>query len=235
MITRAHLRQHLSRAILLLLWLCVIASVYLFLQAEGVKIRTLPHYIRGEVLEAGIFGPIILFIAYQAVTIIPFPTAALSFIAGSLFGPWWGSLIVVVSLNVASWLSFWFARYFGRHFVRESHGKWVRRFDEWMHEDGFYAVLIARLLYIPFEYVGVAAGLSTLSFRQYAVASLLGMLPSTVTFVVLGDAFTDPRAWFLFGGLMVVIIAFTIFLMRSRWVKRILPVASDSDKEDQHV
>ena len=220
--TRAHWRQHLLRAVLLALWLGVIASVYVFLHAEGIKIRALPRLILQEVSEAGLFGPLMLFMAYQVVTIIPFPTAALAIIAGSLYGPWWGSVLVVVSLNAASWLSFWFAKFFGRHFVRESHGKWVKRFDEWMQEDGFAAVLIARLLYIPFEYVGVAAGLSTLSFRRYAIASLLGMLPSTVTFVVLGDAFTDPDAWFLFGGLVVVIAAAALFLSRSRWAKRLL-------------
>lgn len=229
--TRAHWRQHLLRAVLLLFWLGVIASVYLFLHAEGIKIRALPRYILQEVSEAGMFGPLILFAAYQVVTIIPFPTAALAIIAGSLYGPWWGSAVVVVSMNAASWLSFWFAKFFGRHFVRESHGKWVRRFDEWMQEDGFAAVLVARLLYIPFEYVGAAAGLSKLSFRRYAIASLLGMLPSTVTFVALGDAFTDPEAWFLFGGLMAVIATVAIFLTRSRWTKRILSRPRPSDME----
>ena len=219
------------RATLLVLWIFLIASVYFFMHAEGIKIRALPRFIRGAAMEAGNAGPFLLFAAYQAVTIIPFPTAALAIITGSLYGPWWGSLIVVVSLNAASWISFWFARYLGRHFVRESQSRWVRRYEEWMIEDGFFAVLIARLLYIPFEYVGVAAGLSTLTFGRYALASFLGMVPSTVTFVILGDAFTDPRAWVLFGALLLAIAIAILFLLRSPWGKRLLPKRQSPDDQ----
>ncbi len=202
------LRRYAIQACLILLWMSAIAAVYAFLHAEGVHLRHLSRYIKQETLEAGVWGPAFLFFAYQAVTIIPFPTAALAFVAGSVYGPVWGSIIVVVSMNVASWVSFAIARFFGRTIPTSSRGRWLKSFDVWMQEDGFVAVLVARLLYIPFEYVGVAAGLSPLLFRQYAVASLLGMLPSTVTFVVLGGSFTNPRAWILFG----VLVAFTAFV-----------------------
>ena len=162
--------------------------------------------------------------AYQVV-IIPFPTAALAIMPVRCMG-WWGDVLVVVSLNAASWLSFGF-KFFGRHFVRESHGKWVKRFDEWMQEDGFAPFLLRACC--TFRLI---RGSSRRAFYAFvptvAIASLRNV---TVHGIVRGAR----RCIYGSGGVVFIWrfggrhAAAALFSMRSRWAKRILSFASVSD------
>lgn len=213
-------RAHRNKIILLAFWgLCIIA-IYWFLDASHIPVRRLPLWIKQEVLQAGVFGPLIVLISYIVVTLIPFPTAALALISGTIYGPLSGSLLVLICINVASSISFFLGRYFGRHLFSEHEHGWVKKIDDLMKENGFMAVLVMRVLFVPFDVVSIGSGMSKISYREYIVASFLGSAPGTVTFVILGNAFTHPRSWFLFGGTLLISLLCAYALRRSEWAKK---------------
>ena len=140
------------------------------------------------------------------------PGVWLSMVAGVIYGPWLGSLLVFIGACVGAEVVF----LLGRSRLRD----WARRrlegvprlrsLEEAVAREGVRLVLLTRLSPLfPFSLLNLAYGLSGVSLRDYSLG-LLGILPGTVLFCALGalagDATqvgavlqgqTDPRLWAL--------------------------------------
>ena len=111
-----------------------------------------------------------------------------SMLAGALYGPWWGSLIVFVGACLGAEAAF----LLGRHWLRE----WARArlmalpklqaVEQAVSREGLKLVLLTRLSpAFPFSLLNLAYGLSEVSLRDYTVG-LIGILPGTILFCGLG-------------------------------------------------
>jgi uncharacterized membrane protein YdjX (TVP38/TMEM64 family) len=111
----------------------------------------------------------------------------LSIAAGALFDLWLGiGLIIVASLGGAS-LSFLASRYLFRDFVRYWLRRWVTLVDRGIERDGVRYLLMLRLSpVVPFFAVNAAMGLTSMKFRPYLLATLVGILPSCFLYVMVG-------------------------------------------------
>ncbi len=227
-------RAHWVKIGIVVVYIAIIASSYLFLFKHGIPMRAVPRLMQHTIAETGVFGPLALIAFYIASTIIPFPTAAIAVAGGALFGPWIGTISVFLGLNIAAAISFWIGRYFGRHLISENERGWVKKYDDLLSRQGFMSVLFMRLLFFPFDVVSIGSGMTRMPFRQYILGSMIGCLPSTLSFVVLGKSFSSPRTWVLFTVLMCVSIAIALILRRSAWAKKhifIQPALSPKDFE----
>jgi uncharacterized membrane protein YdjX (TVP38/TMEM64 family) len=213
-------RAHWLKLGIFLMYVAVIVSTYVFLHVNGISVKDVPGIVTMNVRNAGIWGPLVLILFYALSTVIPFPTFSIAIIGGVLFGPWLGSLAVVIGVNVAGSISFWMARYFGRHFVSENERGWVKKYDDLLTEQGMFAAMAMRLLFFPFDAVSIGCGLTRMTYRQYIVGTFLGSFASTVSFVVLGEAFTTPASLIFFGIMMAGSIVIAVLLRRSNWAKR---------------
>ena len=95
-----------------------------------------------------------------------------------------------------------------------------RRIDEAVGKEGWRIVGLVILSPIfPFNLLNYAFGLTRVSFKEYILASWLGMLPATALYVYLGSLAGDlatlgagrhartPAQWLLFGvGLAATIV-----------------------------
>jgi uncharacterized membrane protein YdjX (TVP38/TMEM64 family) len=111
-----------------------------------------------------------------------------SMLAGALYGPWWGSLIVFVGACLGAEAAF----LLGRTWLRE----WARRrlsavpklqaVEQAVSREGLKLVLLTRLSpAFPFSLLNFAYGLSEVSWRHYSIG-LIGILPGTILFCSLG-------------------------------------------------
>jgi len=111
-----------------------------------------------------------------------------SMLAGALYGPWWGSLIVFVGACLGAEAAF----LLGRTWLRE----WARRrlsavpklqaVEQAVSREGLKLVLLTRLSpAFPFSLLNLAYGLSEVSWRHYSIG-LIGILPGTILFCSLG-------------------------------------------------
>jgi uncharacterized membrane protein YdjX (TVP38/TMEM64 family) len=111
-----------------------------------------------------------------------------SMLAGALYGPWWGSLLVFVGACLGAEAAF----LLGRTWLRQ----WARRrlaavprvlaVEEAVSREGLKLVLLTRLSpAFPFSLLNLAYGLSEVSWRDYSIG-LIGILPGTILFCGLG-------------------------------------------------
>ena len=111
-----------------------------------------------------------------------------SMLAGALYGPWWGTVIVFVGACLGAEAAF----LLGRHWLRD----WARArlaalpklqaVEQAVSREGLKLVLLTRLSpAFPFSLLNLAYGLSEVSLRDYSVG-LIGILPGTILFCGLG-------------------------------------------------
>jgi uncharacterized membrane protein YdjX (TVP38/TMEM64 family) len=99
---------------------------------------------------------------------------------------------------VGSIIAFSITRFLGQDFVtRKLKGK-GEQFNERLSQHGFTVILTIRLIGVPpAEIINYAAGLSKISFRDFILATVLGVTPVVILIVLTGDRllnldFTDP-------------------------------------------
>ena len=184
----------------------------------------------------GPWGPIALVGAYVVATVAFVPGTLLTLASGALFGVLGGSLSVIAGSNLGANAAFLVARAVGRERLanRLKGQKRIEALDAAVGEQGFKIVVLTRLApVLPFNALNYAFGVTRVSFRDYALGSLVGMLPFTVAYVYLGsvvgmvagvrgrDRETTPLEW----TLLVAGLAAT--LVFSFWTARIAKRAMD--------
>ncbi|WP_375771411.1 TVP38/TMEM64 family protein [Archangium gephyra] len=142
----------------------------------------------------GMAGAGLYVVLYGVATVLMMPASVLTMGAGFVYGPVYGSLLVVLASNLSALVSL----LLGRTVLRERLG---RRFvglpkftavDSAVAAQGFKVVLLLRLSPLfPFSVLNYSLSLTRVRLRDYALATLLGMLPATVLYVYLGSLVTS--------------------------------------------
>jgi len=124
-------------------------------------------------------------------------------VAGSIFGPWLGSLYNTVGVLTGAITSFWIARVLGRDFVVQITGEGVRRIERLTDRHGFWPLVQTRFLPLPFPVVNFGAALAGVEPGRFIAASIVGIVPSTVlhTIFISGIMFAHgaQRLWYGVG------------------------------------
>lgn len=213
MISTPVLRQLLK---LLLLLLLVLAGVGLWQFGTVTKLE--PETLAGRINGYGVWGSIALMgLMTVAVLIGPIPTFPITIASGLAFGPVWGVCYAVLGALLGAIMGFYTARLVGR--------EWMARFmrghlsfcgacsDRLL----FWVVLTARLLpVVSFGLVSYAAGLTAMRLPAYALATLIGMLPATIVYVLFGASLELSRTTLVLTGILVLLFMFLL----PRWVER---------------
>ena len=181
--------------------------------------------------EAGLGGALLYVAAYVAACVLLVPGSLLTLAAGFAYGPVQGTLLVMVASMLGACTAF----VLGRTVLR---GRIERRLagqprfaavDRAVAAQGFKVVLLLRLSPLfPFNLLNYALGLTRVSLRTYALASLIGMFPGTLLYVYLGSLVTSaaqlasgqrpaggPYGQVLFWGGLVATLLATVLITRT--------------------
>ena len=168
----------------------------------------------------GSLGLIFVMVLQTIVAIIP--SEAVVFFAGMLGMEFWKILIFGgIGLLLGAIIAFWLAR-IGREMIIEKllGKKWLGSIDWWVDKHGGKAILIARLVpVIPFDLISYVSGVTSIDFRTYFVATLIGCFPR-VAFLAYAGRFANStlvKMGFTFEKIVaLVIIGFILLLVLER-------------------
>lgn len=175
----------LKQGLLLLTVICVVATAIAVYLLGGID----PELLQSWLKQAGIWAPIIYIILYTISTILLLPSTALNLTGGAIFGPWWGTLWTGIAAIVAAVIAFIFTRTVGREAVaKRLAGRW-EAMDAEIRQGGLFYMFAIRLLpIIPYGLVNFAAGLTSVTFKDYLLGTALGTVPGVLPFVMLGSS-----------------------------------------------
>lgn len=97
------------------------------------------------------------------------------FAAAFLFGAYISTIFVFIAETINACLLFSFSRFMGKDFIENSIGGKYSGFDSSLTHLSFSWLLLCRAVpLIPFRFMDMAAGLTSISFRKYLWAVILG-------------------------------------------------------------
>ena len=143
--------------------------------------------IRSWVDEAGGVAWAGMVLGLAVVLLAPVPRSAISVLVGVVagFGP--GLALALSGGLLAGLAAFGLSRALGRTAVTRLGGRRLARVDRMVTDRGFVAVLVGRLLPVmPFAVLSYGAGLTAIRLTPYAVATAIGLVPSTIVQVGIG-------------------------------------------------
>lgn len=171
--------------------------------------RLTPDAIKEMIVALGWWGPLLYIVLYTIRPLLLFPALILTLAGGLAFGPIWGTVYVVIGGLGGACLCFVLARMFGRQTVRRYFGdKWYfKAVETRIDEQGFRGMLFLRLVPIfPYDPVSCLAGLTSIRFRPYAIATTIGMVPGALAYNVLGCSLTDLFSPQFYLGIALVLL-----------------------------
>jgi uncharacterized membrane protein YdjX (TVP38/TMEM64 family) len=138
----------------------------------------------------GGWGLIVVAAFYVVACLLLLPGPILTLGAGFLFGASVGVLTASIGANFGACAAFVVSRTIARDRIARkiADNPKFAALDAAVGKEGFRIVLLLRLSPVfPFNILNYALGLTRVSCRDYALATLIGMLPETLTLVYLGS------------------------------------------------
>lgn len=178
----------------------------------------------GEFVESyGVYAAAVSFLLMILQSVAaPLPAFLITFANANLFGWWQGAILSWSSAMAGAALCFWIARILGRDVVERLTSKsGLRQIDDFFEKHGKMSILIARLLpFISFDIVSYAAGLTSMSFWSFFVATGIGQLPATIVYSYVGGMLTGGAKLFVTGLFVLFGLSALIVLLRQLYVER---------------
>lgn len=135
----------------------------------------------------GAFGGLVL--VYVTTTAVGLPGSVVTIVGGVVFGFGWGALYNSIGANIGANAAFGLARLLGRDGVERIVGKRIQGLNNAMLRHGLIGLLVLRLIpIVPFNVLNFGSGLTKLRWREYIIATMVGILPGTLVYTFFADA-----------------------------------------------
>jgi uncharacterized membrane protein YdjX (TVP38/TMEM64 family) len=151
------------------------------------------HGISGELLFVGV--AILL-------TAIGLPRQLVAFLGGYAFGLVQGAALALLGTALSCVAAFYYARLLAHKFVARRMGKRAARMNAFLHTHPFSTTMLIRLLPVGHNLAtNLLAGVSSVPPLPFFFGSLIGYLPQTVVFALIGSGVeTDPALRLIVGA-----------------------------------
>ncbi|MBO3445218.1 TVP38/TMEM64 family protein [Clostridium sp. CCUG 7971] len=203
--------------------LCIL--IYIFLpNIKGTVDLVISYLVRLDleglkeyILSFGAWAPVMSFLLMILQSVAaPLPSFVITFANAALFGWVMGAILSWSSAMAGAVLCFYIARFLGRDTVEKLTSKFaLKSVDEFFNKYGKHTILIARLLpFMSFDLVSYAAGLTSMSFISFFIATGLGQLPATIVYSYVGGMLTGGVKLMMMGILTLFAISIFIYMLK---------------------
>ncbi len=152
----------------------------------------------------------------------PLPAFLLTFANASLFGWWQGAILSWTSAMAGAALCFYIARTLGRDVAEKLTSKTgLKQIDSFFEKYGKNTVLICRLLpFVSFDLVSYGAGLTSMPFGAFFLATGIGQLPAAIVYSYVGGMLTGGARLFMTGLMLLFALSALIVTARKIYAEK---------------
>ena len=166
--------------------------------------------------QFGFWGPvvIVLFMVLQMFLLI-FPSWLPMLVCVEAYGPWFGSLISLAGVVLASFVGYWIGRSIGSKALESWLGEEkFSKISDLVDEYGAGGVALFRLSpFLSTDAISIVAGLLGMPFRTYLIATVLGTIPLLAIIAWFGRDISSLKTgmWWLGGFGVLSYLAFIVW------------------------
>jgi uncharacterized membrane protein YdjX (TVP38/TMEM64 family) len=133
-------------------------------------------------------APLLVAATYVVGGVVALPVTLMIIATVLVFGAWLGLLYALAGSLLSALAVFGIGRWIGRETVRRFAGSLINRLSRKLSEAGLWAVITFRIVPVaPFSVINLIAGVSEIRWRDFALGTLVGMLPGVIAVVLLAD------------------------------------------------
>lgn len=218
------LRRHGRKLVALSLWLGMLGVYHWYAWQQDLTPLGAVQRLTGF-MATGAYGPLVYIAFYAVRPLVLFPASLLTLAAGFVFGPVLGIVFTILGSSISAGVAYLVGRCFGGRLPDSGRAAGVTlRYADRLRSNSFESVLLMRLVYVPFDLVNYLAGFLRVGWRPFILATVLGSLPGTTSFVLFGASieggFTGgaPKLnlWVLLASVLMLVGG----LLLSRYLKR---------------
>jgi len=137
--------------------------------------------------QTGAYAPLFFLLVLAGSALAGIPRMYPTILGGALFAVFPAVVLAVVGSTLGALGTFAFARFMGRDYVKRRIRGRFRGLDERIERNGLELVVLLRLLpFGNFVLTNFACGVTSIRSGDYVAATSIGMIPSTVLFVLIG-------------------------------------------------
>ena len=127
-------------------------------------------------------------LAYIALGLVSFPVTLLIMATIIAYGPWWGWWYALLGTTLSAIIMFLLGHVLGKNIVSRFSGSLINRLNQRLSESGLVAILVFRVVPVaPFSLINLVAGVSAISFRDFFLGTLIGIIPGITAIAFIAD------------------------------------------------
>ncbi len=195
-------------------------------------------WIDAHVRGHGLDGELLFLLMGGLFTAVGLPRQVIAFLGGYAFGVGLGVALAVLAALLGCLLSFGYARFFGKAWLRARLGARAVRFDRFIHDHPLSMTMLIRLLPVGSNILtNLAAGMSSIRVLPFLLGTLLGYLPQTLIFALVGSG-TQINPLLKVGLAIILFLASAglgLYLYRRTRAGSALGDAPDTDSQGDAV
>lgn len=173
-----------------------------------------------ETMQDNYLKVVVIYMVVMVVgcVVLALPGVTFAIIAGTLFGPWMGTLLCSIAATIGAILAFLVGRFFLRDSLREKviKNKYIDRllFDK-NTKNEMTVLMVTRLVPIfPYNLQNFAYGITDMSLAKYSLGTFIFMIPGTAMYTFGTYAVIDGSNRLFYAAATVVIAAVVIVTSR---------------------
>jgi uncharacterized membrane protein YdjX (TVP38/TMEM64 family) len=181
------------------------------------------------VQQLGIWGPLaIIGLMTLAIVMSPIPSAPIALVSGAVYGHSFGTVYVAIGAELGAIIAFFTARLLGADLLKNWMGHRYEKYMLGSQTTLMGIVFISRLLpFISFDMVSYAAGITSLSFWRFSIATLAGIIPSSYLLAHFGSELASAEM----DSIAITLLLLGAITLGIALIKKIFP---DSSGENNH-
>lgn len=132
-------------------------------------------------------GPLLFIVIYTLRPLAFFSAALLTVAAGAIFGLIPGVIYTIIGSNLSATVAYLLGYFLGKGLIDETKSTGiVANYANRMRRNSFETVFIMRLIFLPYDLVNYLAGILHIKYVPFILATILGSISGTFTFVLAG-------------------------------------------------
>ena len=172
--------------------------------------------------NTGLEGQFIFLVAATLLLSIGFPRQIISFLAGYAFGLKYGVVLALIACTIGCSIAFFFSRFVGRDWINSKFPHRLAKADQFFSANTFTTTLLIRFMPAGSNFVtNLVAGVSGARAVIFIGSSMLGYIPQTVIFALLGSGFNIDLEFRIILSISLFIASIFLGLFLYRKYKRL--------------